>query len=161
MQKSFRRQSSSGFTLAEVAVTLVIAGIGLVLILQGLNTARSEVAHTSFRKTARQLAMLTLGQVEAGLFWEEGEDIDRLDGNYEEEGYPEYTWEIVLGDDNFSNETDPTLEFDTYRHRQEVEDERRAEEDSDDEDEEDVEEPFEKVRVRVIFPKLGEWENFI
>jgi prepilin-type N-terminal cleavage/methylation domain-containing protein len=30
-----------GFTLAEVAVTIVIVGIGLVLVLQGLNTARS------------------------------------------------------------------------------------------------------------------------
>ncbi|MEX1024342.1 MAG: prepilin-type N-terminal cleavage/methylation domain-containing protein [Planctomycetota bacterium] len=155
------RHARRGFTLAEVAVTLVIVGIGMVLVLQGLNTAKIEVANTYNRKVAREMALLTLGQVQSGLFWEEG-DVDRLSGNYEEESYPEFTWEIVLGDDNFQRREDSSLEFDSFRHRDELAAEREREtrrEDDDDDDEEDPEEPFEKVRVRVSFPRLGEWEN--
>lgn len=141
-------------------MTLVIVGIGLVLVLQGLNTSKMEVAHTNHRKTARQLALIALGQVESGLFWEEG-DVDHLEGNFEEEDYPFFSWEIVLGDDNFSEAEDPSLDFDSYRHRDELEDEQRREDNEDDDDEEKAEEPFEKVRCRVTFPALGEWDNYL
>ncbi len=148
-----RNTTRSGFTLAEVAVTLVIVGVGLVLVMQGMNTAKLTAAHTYNRKVARQLALLTLGEVQSGLFWE---DIDeRLTGSYSEEGFPEWYWEVAVGDDALTDlsEPDATLEHDSWR---------RDEYDDDDEDEdEESEQPFEKVRIQVTFPKLGEWPNFI
>ena len=41
-----RASARAGFTLAEVMVTLVIVGIGLTLVLQGLNTAKLTAAQT-------------------------------------------------------------------------------------------------------------------
>ena len=39
-------RSSSGFTLAEVAVTIVIVGIGMLLVLEGLNVSKMTAAQT-------------------------------------------------------------------------------------------------------------------
>ena len=54
-------RARAGFTLAEVAVTLVIVAIGPTLVLQGLNTSKMSAAQTHNRKVARELALLTLG----------------------------------------------------------------------------------------------------
>ena len=40
-----RANRNSGFTLAEVAVTLVIVGVGLLFVLQGLSTSKFTAAH--------------------------------------------------------------------------------------------------------------------
>lgn len=149
------RHARSGFTLVEVAVTLVIIGVALVLVLQGLNTAKITAAYTHDRKVARDLALLTLGQIEGGLLWEEVDD--RFFGTYAEEGYDDFSWEVVVGDEALSplnREGDPTLAYDTWRDRAE----REAEADEDDEEIE-AEEPFEKVRIRVTFPQFGDFPN--
>jgi len=145
------RSSSAGFTLAELAVTLVICSLALTLVLQGVNTAMSTAAHTHNRKVARDMALQTLGQVESGLFWEDMDD--RLYGSYDEEGYPDFYWEVVVGDDALSDLDDdgePTLAYDSW-----------AEDpyDDDDDDIEGAEEPFERVRIRVTFPKTGDWPS--
>jgi len=134
-----------GFTLAEVAVTLLIVGMCLMYVLQGL--------HTYQKKVAREMATLTLGHIESGLYWEELEmGDDMIQGSYAEEGYEDYFWEVLFGDDvEFSTRLEEDLEedalpSDTYQYRQE------QLEDHDDYDEdaaEDTAEPFEKVRVRV------------
>jgi prepilin-type N-terminal cleavage/methylation domain-containing protein len=149
----------AGFTLAEVAVTLLIVSIGLVLVLQGLTTAKFSAAESHHRKVARELALLTLGQVEAGLFWEDldgGGDV--LTGSYAEEGYEDYHYELVLGDEEFRDEElDQRGEgyHDTWRYERERED--RAKDDADkDDDEEETVQPFEKVRIKVGYPQLRE-----
>lgn len=147
-----RRASRSGFTLAELAVTLVICSIALTLILQGVNTSMSTATYTHARKVARDLALFTLGQVESGMFWEDMDD--RLFGTYDEEGYPDFTWEIVVGDDALSELDDdgqPTLAYDSWRPDPYGDDEK-------DEDDQ-ASQPFERVRIRVTFPKIGEWAN--
>jgi prepilin-type N-terminal cleavage/methylation domain-containing protein len=137
-----------GFTLAEVAVTIVIIGIGLLLVLQSLNTAKLTAAHTRNMKVARELGMLTLGQIASGQFQEDIES-GFLD-SYAEEGYPDFTFEVALGDDVFREDTnknkdgafdnwDPSLKQDTT--------------DTTD-DEEQQEQPYEKVRVRVTYPAI-------
>ena len=150
----------SGFTLAEVAVTIVIVGIGLTLILQGMNTAKMSAVNTHNTKLARDLALETLGEIESGLYREDLEDSDDvLSGSYAERGYPEFYWEIVLGDETF-----PDLEgraesqlHDSWRPDP-YEDE--ADEDKDeDEDDEEAAEPYEKVKIRITFPKLQEYGN--
>ena len=86
-----------GFTLAEVAVTLLIVSFALVLILQGLNVAKFSAAQTHNRKVARELALLTLGRVQSGLYWE---DLDgepgEIPGSYAEEGYEDWRFTIDL-----------------------------------------------------------------
>ncbi len=150
------KQARSGFTLAEVAITLVIVGMTLLWVLEGLNNAKMTAAHTHNAKIAAELAMQTLGEVEAGLYWDEIDDTG-LAGNYAEEGYETFVWEIVLGDEAFFDSTmddqEGTLAFDSWKYQRELEEGR--DEDSD-EDEEDVEEPYEKVKIRVTFPQYTE-----
>lgn len=144
-----RSPARAGFTLAEVAVTIVIVGIALVLVLQGLNTSKITAAHTRNQKLARDLGLLTLGQIESGLL---RDDIESgMAGNYAEEGYPDFNWEIAVGDDALQ-ETNPDGRFDSWTPT-------AAEEEAKRDEEEDAEEPFEKVRVRVTAPKIREFTN--
>ena len=144
-----RRSRRRGFTLAEVAMTIVIMGIGLVLVLQGLNTAKLTAAHTRNYKLARELALLTIGQVESGLFQDEIDEIG-LSGSYADEGHPDFSYEIVVGDETFEQPTGDEA-FDSWAPRDEDE--------TDEEEDEETEEPFEKVKVKITFPKAQEFSN--
>jgi prepilin-type N-terminal cleavage/methylation domain-containing protein len=149
-------QRRRGFTLVEVAVTLVIVGITLLWVLEGLNRAKMTAAHTHNSKLAAELAMQTLAEIESGLYWE---DIDEhgMGGNYAEEGYESFGYEVVLGDDTFpdvSEDKDPEV-YDTFDARREEEEEARRDSESE-EDEEVVEEAYEHVKIRVTFPKTTE-----
>lgn len=117
----------AGFTLAEVAVTIVIVGIGLVLVLQGLNTAKITAAQTRNEKLARELALYTLGQVESGLYQEDIES--GLSGNYSDLGYAAFGYEVVVGDEAFTD-VDPNAPFDSWKPRtqKELDDEKKKEE---------------------------------
>jgi len=144
-----RRNARSGFTLAEVAVTIVIVGIALVLVLQGLNTSKVTAAHTRNQKLARDLGLFTLGQIESGLL---RDDIDTgMIGTYSEEGYPDFNWEIAVGDDALRDQPQDG-KFDSWAPT-------AAEEEAKRDEEEDAEEPYEKVRVRVTYPKIREFAN--
>lgn len=158
-------RARAGFTLAEVAVTLLIVGIGLTLVVQGLMNAKFQAADTNYRKLSRELALVTLGQLESGLFWEEldaGEG-DVLSGTYAEDGHEEVSYEVVLGGEEFTDESsrydDRNAAYhDSWEYERERQD-RLKDKDDDDEDEDQVAEPFEKVRIRVTYPKFGEREN--
>ena len=156
MKTLHRHQSArSAFTLAEVAVTIVIIGIGLVLILQGLNASKMTAAHTHNSKLARDLALETLGQVESGMFQEDIEDY--LNGSYADQGYTDFTYEIVVGDETFPDLPDdqynPDNPHDSWRPDPDDFDE------DDDEDDEESDEPYEKVKIRVTFPPLNDFTN--
>jgi prepilin-type N-terminal cleavage/methylation domain-containing protein len=157
--------SRAGFTLAEVAVTILIVSIGLVLVLQGLAGAKMAAAETHYRKVARELGQLTLGQVEAGLFWEElHASGDGLAGTYAEDGYEDFQYELVLGEDDFIQDEEQDPRAGGYHDSWEYERERELrarERDDEDDEEEETEKPFEKVRVKVTYPKLGERPNSI
>jgi len=155
-------RSSTGFTLAEVAVTILIVGIGMLMVLQGLNGAKMTAAQTRNVKLSRDLALMTLGQVASGQFQEDIEN--GLSGTYAEEGYPQFSYEVLVGDESFDSTEGQDGSFDTWRHQQELKEEREAErarESEEKEDPQDREEPFEKVKIRVTFvPKIrvGETE---
>lgn len=141
-----RARSRSGFTLAEVAVTIVIVGIGLVMVLQGLNTAKISAANTRNTRVARELALLTLGQVESGLFQD---DVSNgLTGSYAEEGYPEFTYEVAVGDKSFV-EKDQNGGFDNWAPKST--DKKK--------DDTTAEEPYEKVKIRITYPKINVYSN--
>lgn len=140
-----RRAAQAGFTLAEVMVALLLVGGILVYTVTGLNLSTMESGHTYSTKVARELALLTLGQLEAGLFWEDMDD--EIRGNYAEQGYPDFEYEVVFGQDNFEDEDS----FDSWYD----------EDDDEDEDDEESEQPYQEVKIRVIFPQFGEFTNEI
>lgn len=139
---------SGGFTLAEVAVTLLLVGIGLVSVIQVLNIAKLEAAQTRNQKLASELGRLTIGRVASGLFQDELQSNDYLDGTYAEEGYPEFSWELLLGDEVFGDPDEESGRFDSWR-----------EEDDDEDEDDEAEQPYQKVKVRVIFPPIREYDN--
>ncbi len=151
--KGARHAGREGFTLAEVAVTIVIVGVALVALLQGINTAKMTAAHTRNLKLSSELARLTLGRVASGLFRDDLDVGVFLDGTYADEGYPEFIWELVLGDEEFpDHEDDEEVE---YRDRYDS----FSWNDDEDEEDDEVEEPYETVKVRVIFPAMREFSN--
>jgi type II secretory pathway pseudopilin PulG len=146
------QRRGGGFTLAEVAVTIVIVGIGLLMVLQGLNTAKITAAHTRNYKLSRDLALLTLGQIESGEFQK---DIQNgLTGTYAEQGYPDFTYEVIVGDTSF-REKNANGTFDSWAPT----DAQKEQQDKDKEQDKAKEAPFEKVKIRITFPKFAEFSN--
>lgn len=154
MRAPAQRPGAAGFTLVEVAVTLVIVGVGLTLCLQSLQSAKLQAAHTRNLKLARELGVMTLGQIEAGLFQEE--ITDGYTESYAGEGYPDFFFEVLTGEEQFEEleESEPGSYFDAFAARR-----QRAFESGEDDEDEDVEQPFEKVRLRVTFPRFGQYKN--
>jgi prepilin-type N-terminal cleavage/methylation domain-containing protein len=149
------RRSRAGFTLVEVAVTIVIVGITLVASLQVLQGAKLTAAQTRNEKLAREFALYTLGRIESGLYWEDVSDL-RIDGSFADEGHPEFTFEAVLGDESFRELDEFGYErFDNWKKREEDKIDREGEPETDEE------QPYEKIQVKVVFPKLGEFKNEI
>jgi hypothetical protein len=140
---------SAGFTLAEVAVTILIVGYALVLMLQGLNAAKVQAAYTRNVKLAKELALLTLGRIESGLYYEEAGGDERLLGTYAEEGYPDFSFEAVIGETNFLERDESGEFFDNWRFESE----------QDESDGEETEQPYEKVQIKVVFPRIRDLKN--
>ena len=146
---------NAGFTLVEVAVTIVIVGITLVASLQVLQGAKLTAAQTRNEKQAREFALYTLGRVESGLYWEDVSDL-RVDGTYADEGQPLFTFEVVMGDETFRERDEfGRVNFDNWR--QNAADKKAKE--SETEAAADDEQPYEKVQIKVLFPKVGEFKN--
>jgi prepilin-type N-terminal cleavage/methylation domain-containing protein len=147
-----REQLKAAFTLVEVAVTILIVGIALTLVLQSLNTSKLRAKQTQHLKIANELGSLTMGRVSAGLYREEVDTY--ISGSYSEEGYPEFTFEATFGDTPFpsSDVDEPGARFDNWYDEDDQYD--------DDEDEEETE-PYEKVKIRITFPVLSEYSNQI
>ena len=148
-----------GFTLVEVALTILIVGLGLVLILQGLNKVKMTAAHTANLKQARELGLLTLGRIEAGYYTD---DLYDIPASYAEDGRPDFYLEVLLGDESFI-ESDTEGRFDYWADQRERELERRDRENRLDDDpvesDEEVREPYERVQIKITFPKIQEYKN--
>lgn len=152
------RRLRRGFTLAEVAVTIALIGLALAWMLQVLNASKLTAAYSRNLKLSRELALLTLGQLESGQFSDDLDD-ERFEGTYAEEGYPDFSFEVVLGDENFRPDPTDQRAFDNWEaERQRREREQRSEEDAD--SEENEEDPaYEKIQIKVSFPKVQDMRN--
>jgi hypothetical protein len=150
-----------------VAVTLVIVSFTLVLVLQGINVARSSAFNSHNRRAARELALLTIGRIESGLFWEDLDgDTGSFAGTYAEEGYEAFSFEVSIGEDlPVQEDAEKGGYFDNYAYRRNQELEKKLSEEGSTPDEET---PFgsgstggsyERVVVRVTFPVMGEGSN--
>jgi prepilin-type N-terminal cleavage/methylation domain-containing protein len=143
-----RPGARSAFTLAEVAVTIAVVGLAMVYMLQALSTAKMTAAHTRNLKLSKELALLTLGRIESGLYEEELDD-EVIEGNYSEEGYPDFSFQAVIGDENLPERLDDGAFFDNWQW----------EDDQEEEDDEELEQPYEKIQIRVISPQIQELKN--
>ena len=133
------RRASEGFTLAEVAVTVLIVGIVLVMAMQGLNNSMAQAGHTRNIKVARELGLFTLGQLESGLYMDDIED--HMEGDYADQDHADFSWELVLGDEPFAEEDElQNKAFDSWAKP------------DDEEDEADSTEPWVVARIKVRFP---------
>ncbi len=150
-----RASSLRGFTLAEVAVTIAIVGLALAWMLQTLSTSKLNAAYSRNLKLARELAVYTLGRIEAGLYADEL-DNKRIGGNYGDENYPDFSFEAVIGDESLSPSRDDANAFDNWRYER---DQRSRNSSRSDKEDEETEQPYEKVQVRVTFPKIGDLKN--
>jgi hypothetical protein len=123
-------------------VTIAIVGVVLVFAVQGLNNSMFQAANTRDLKVARELGLFKIAQFESGLY---SEDIENhMAGDFSEQEYPGFFWEVVLGDEQFDEDDD---EEDTGRFNSWAPDEDEEDEEVD----EDAEEPFQELRVKVTF----------
>ncbi len=149
--------SRSGFTLAEAVITIALVGLTLSSTVQILHGSKFTAAYTRDSKIARDLALKTLGQIESGFWWDDIE-LTRT-GTYAEDGYEAFYWELALGDEIFSDyeeEDEYDRPFDNWKYREQ---QRLDDEDYDEDEEDEQTEPFEKVRIKVVFPRYGEFGN--
>ncbi|MCP3917409.1 MAG: type II secretion system protein [bacterium] len=157
-----KSQTRSGFTLAEAAVTIAIVALTLSATMQSLEVSKLKAAHTQNQKTAKELGLMTLGAIESGKWWDEIET--GRTGSYADNDYPDFYWEIALGDETFIEieDNEEGSSFDNWQHRRDLQLEAEyndRSENPDDEEDEEATEPYEQVRVRVTFPKLREYDN--
>ena len=150
-----RRAARKGFTLAEVAVTIALVGLALAWMLQVLNASKLTAAYSRNLKLSRELALLTLGQIESGVYADDI-DSDRIEGSYAEEGYPDFFFEAVIGDENFRPDPNDERAFDNWQHER---DQKERKSTSEDEESEEAEQAYEKIQVKVTFPKIQELKN--
>ncbi|MEM6567429.1 MAG: hypothetical protein AAF957_03405 [Planctomycetota bacterium] len=146
----------AGFTLAEAAVTIAIVALVLTMMLQGLEGAKFSAAHNRYRKTAYELGVGMLGEISAGIWREELDS--GSSGSFADLDEPDYFWEVALGDEVFETDGDEGEDrpHDNYASRREWE---RNQDDGDDEEDEENEEPFEKVKLRITYPKLSDYPD--
>lgn len=142
-----------GFTLAEVAVTVVIVGTALTLCMQALGSAKVTAAQTRNLKLARELGLFKLGELESGIYLEEVDADSTLADTFAEQGHPDFNWEIALGDDTFA-EADPNAPFDSWSRKFEKDEEEQEEKGA-----EEAEQPYERVKVRVTFRQIAGFKN--
>lgn len=152
-----RSAPQGGFTLAEAAVTIAIVALMLIYVLQGLEGAKLAAFYTKQRKTAYELGVGLLGEIKAGLYREELESGDT--GDFSDKDEPDFSWEIALGEDALEESGDEDRPYDNLAERRSWEQDQEDESNSDEEDDEEATEPFEKIKVRVIFPPLGDRPN--
>lgn len=157
MKTRTNHDRNGGFTLAEVAVTILIMAAALTLLVEGLNGAKFEAAHTRNLKLARELAVMTLGEIAGGEWSEEIEDGLEM-RTYADFGYPEFGYEVLVGDEQFPEleDVESTFPHDAIEFRREQE---REELEESGEDEEEITEPYEQVRIRVTFPTAKQFKG--
>lgn len=149
-----RSRREKGFTLAEVAVTIALVGLALAWMLQVLNASKLTAAYSRNLKLSRELALLTLGQIESGVYADDI-DRDRIEGSYAEEGFPDFFFEAVIGDENFRPDPNDQRAFDNWKHERDQKKRSR----SSDEESEEAKQAYEKIQLKVTFPKIQELKN--
>ena len=88
-----RVRSRKGFTLIEVLVAIILMGLVLPAAMRGVTIAARAGALAKHRTEASALASSKLQEILATQQWESG---GNLNGDFTQDGYPEYTWQSEL-----------------------------------------------------------------
>ena len=96
-----------------------------------------------------------MGLISAGLWQDEIES--GLTGSFAEQDEPDFFWEVALGEDALAEASDDGSErpFDNFQARRDWDE---SQEDESEEDEENTE-PFEKIKLRVNYPKFSDFPD--
>ncbi len=143
-----------GFTLVEVMAAVAILGIGLVSLMLAVNRAKDSAFVTRNLKAVQHLSLNLMGEIESGKF----ETLhDGMLGNFSEQGFPEFEYEIGLGEDSSVSSDSEDLRTDSEKQR----DERRRYEESQNENSnststEQKETKYEQVTLKVKFKTLAD-----
>lgn len=113
MQTSDKR----GFTLVEVMASVAILGIGLVSLVLAVNRAKETAYITRNIKAVRNLATNLLAEIENGKF---ERLYDGMTGNFASAGYPEFEFQIGVGEDTAVSAASEDLRTDDERRRDEL-----------------------------------------
>lgn len=148
------RSAQAGFTLAEAAITIAIVGLTLVYTMQALQSAQVTAAHSRNVKIARELGLLTLSEIATGRWWDDIET--ERGGTYAEQEYPDYYFELAIGDESFPDDDSHDDYYDGIKHDNWRYREEQAFNNGDYDEDEQAAQAFEKVQVQVTFPKLNE-----
>jgi type II secretory pathway pseudopilin PulG len=153
-----KQRSGSGFTLAEAAITIALVGLTITYTLRALTAAQTTAAHTHEVKLAREMALRTLGEVATGQFLVDGNEV--LTGTYDEEVAPYMAYSVAFGDAVLPTRSQDKNSYDKPFDNWRARDDYRQETDSQEELDGDHE-PFEKIVIRVSFPKHSDLPDFI
>lgn len=150
-----KSENARGFTLVEVMAAVAILGIGLVSLMLAVNRAKDSAFVTRNLKAVQHLSLNLMGEIESGKF----ETLhDGMLGNFSEQGFPEFEYEIGLGEDSSVGSDSEDLRTDSEKQR----DERRRYEESQNESgnsstsTEKKETKYEQVTLKVKFKTLAD-----
>ena len=96
-----KRGVNSGFTLLEVMISVAILAIALVSVYGSQSQSLSMANEAKFNTTAALLAQAKIAEIEA---YKEG-DLSSSSGDFGED-FPDYFWDLVVGDVPFTGEVD-------------------------------------------------------
>lgn len=92
LQKRIFKPGHSGFTLLEVMVALALIGISLATLLASQSQGLGLANEAKFYTTAALLAQAKMAELEIT----ETGDLDSDSGEFDEEVYPDYHWEVEI-----------------------------------------------------------------
>jgi len=146
-----------GFTLIEVMAAVAILGIGLVSLILAINRAKDTAYITRSLKAVRNLSTNLLAEIESGRI----ENLyDGMGGDFSSEGYPEFHWEIGIGDESVVPTAAQDLRTEEERRRDEQKalDKQKSESEPSGQSAESssTQATYEQVTVRVSFKSLAE-----
>lgn len=90
-------RSDRGFTLLEVLLALAILAAVMTVLMGTMATSGQQAIYANKLTKVSQLARSKMTDLEYEL-WDEGfqDDVQRFDGDFDEEGYPDMTWEAEV-----------------------------------------------------------------
>ena len=89
-----RRQRTAAFTLIEVMLTTVVVTTSLVMVFRGLSVCMHAAKRSERYTTAAMLVQRKIAELEI----EDTIEARTEEGDFQEEGYPDFRWRVEIRD---------------------------------------------------------------